>query len=137
MVLALLSAVFASLVAIFGKIGIKDIDSNLATTIRALIMFLFLLIIILFQGKLALLNKVTGTHMIFIVLAGIAGALSWLCYFLALKAADASKVAVLDRLSVAFVFVFSVLLLGEKFEIKNAVAVAMIVGGAILMIIQV
>ena len=111
---ALLSAMFAGLVAIFGKIGLKNIDSNLATTIRALVMFLFLLIVIIFQKKYLLINQIKPIDYLYILGAGIAGALSWLFYFLALKSGSASKVASLDRLSIVFVLVFSLLFLGEK-----------------------
>lgn len=132
---ALLSAVFAALVAIFGKIGLTKVDTNLATTIRALVMFIFLLLVILFQKKFLLLNQVKGMDYLFIILAGIAGAVSWLFYFLALKSGEASRVASLDRLSVVFVLIFALLFLGEKFSILKVSGAALIVVGAVLMII--
>jgi transporter family protein len=132
---ALLAAVFAGLVAIFGKIGLKNVDVNLATTIRAFVMFMFLIIVILFQKKFSLISQFHFIDYLFIVLAGIAGALSWLFYFLALRAGDATKVASLDRLSVVFVMVFALLFLGEKFSLKVLGGVVLIVIGAILMVI--
>jgi len=132
---ALLSAVFAALVAIFGKIGLKNIDSNLATAIRALVMFLFLFGIILFQKKMLLLNTLGFNEYLFIVLAGIAGALSWLFYFFALKIGDATKVASLDRLSIVFVMIFALLFLGEKLTLPKATGVVLIIVGALLMIV--
>ncbi|MFH1072388.1 MAG: EamA family transporter [Nanoarchaeota archaeon] len=132
---ALLSAVFAALVAIFSKIGLKNVDTNLATAIRAAVMFSFLLLVILFQKKFGLITSLNGKEYIYIILAGIAGALSWLCYFLALRIGEATKVASLDRLSVVFVLVFALLFLGEKFTFKIVGGVALIVAGAILMVI--
>lgn len=132
---ALLSAIFAALVAIFGKIGLKNIDSNLATTIRALVMFAFLFIVILFQNKLGLLNKISFNAYIFIILAGVAGALSWLFYFLALKTGEATKVVSIDRLSIVFVMIFALLLLGEKYSLKSLIGIILIVVGSLLVII--
>ncbi|HQK63888.1 MAG TPA: EamA family transporter, partial [Candidatus Staskawiczbacteria bacterium] len=91
------SAIFAGLVAIFGKIGIANVDSTLATTVRALIMGIFLAIVSLSLGKFDSLSTLMGKPMLFIVLSGIAGALSWLCYFVALKYGPASGVAAIDR----------------------------------------
>ena len=97
---AILSAVFAALVAIFGKIGLQNIDSTLATTIRSFVMALFLFLISLSLGKFSLLHTIKSRILYFIILSGIAGALSWLFYFFALKTGAASGVAALDRLSV-------------------------------------
>lgn len=133
---AFLSAITAALVAIFGKIGISDIDSVLATTVRAFVMALFLIIVSLFLGKFELLKSINQRSLIFIFLAGIAGALSWLFYFLALKYGPASGVAALDRLSIVFVFIFSILFLAEKFNIFSILGVILITIGAIFMIIK-
>lgn len=130
---ALLSAVFAALVAVFGKIGITGIDSTLATTVRAVIMAVFLAMISLSLGKASLLPTIQPRAFIFILLSGIAGAISWLFYFVALKQGPASGVAALDRLSVAFVFVFALLFLGEQFGWKSALGALLVTAGAILM----
>ena len=103
---ALGSAAFAALVAIFGKIGITGIDSTLATTVRAIIMALFLFIVALLFGKWQLIGTITAKPLTFIILSGVAGALSWLCYFVALKYGPAPGVAAIDRLSVVFVLIF-------------------------------
>jgi|SRR3989344_2336432 len=132
---ALLAALFAGLVAIFGKLGLKNVDVNLATTIRAFVMFSFLVLVVLFQKKISLITEFRTIDYIFIILAGIAGALSWLFYFLALKTGDATKVASLDRLSVVFVMVFALLFLGEKFSLKVLSGIILIVVGAVLMVI--
>ncbi|OGZ02711.1 MAG: hypothetical protein A2390_01230 [Candidatus Liptonbacteria bacterium RIFOXYB1_FULL_36_10] len=131
--LALLSAASAAAVAIFGKIGINGIDSTLATSVRAVIMALFLVIVSLTLGKFDLLYTLNKKALIFITFSGIAGALSWLFYFLALKKGPASGVAALDRLSVVFVLILAVLFLGEHLSWKSALGATLISFGAILM----
>jgi transporter family protein len=133
---ALLSAVFASLVAIFGKIGLQDIDSTLATTVRAFVMALFLFFISLSLGKLDLLHTIKNKTLYFIILSGISGAMSWLFYFFALKTGVASGVAALDRLSVVFVVIFALIFLGEKLSLYTAFGAIFITIGAILMILK-
>ena len=112
-IFALLSAAFAALVAILGKIGIGDVDSTLATAVRAVIMAGFLVVAALVLGKASQLSSIGGRALMFIAGSGIAGALSWLCYFLALKQGPASGTAALDRLSVVFVLLFAAMFLGE------------------------
>ena len=133
---ALLSAAFAALVAIFGKIGIQNIDSTLATTIRAIVMAGFLIVVALSLGKLPLLNTIHNKTLLFIVLSGVAGAMSWLFYFFALKNGPATGVAALDRLSVVFVLIFALLFLGQKFTWASAIGAALITVGAILMTLK-
>lgn len=133
---ALLSAAFAALVAIFGKIGIKNIDSTLATTVRAVVMAGFLAITSLFLGKYSQLNTIDSKALKFIVLSGISGALSWLFYFVAIKNGPVTGVAALDRLSVVFVLVFAVLILGENLTWKSGLGALLITAGAILMTLK-
>ncbi|GIW67016.1 MAG: membrane protein [Candidatus Parcubacteria bacterium] len=135
-IFALFSAITAALVAIFGKIGVFNIDSTLATTVRAIIMAVFLVIVSLALGKFQLLKTIDNKTLLFIILAGVSGALSWLFYFLALKLGPASGVAALDRLSVVFVLIFSVLFLAEKLTLKSALGATLITIGAILMILK-
>jgi transporter family protein len=136
-ILALFSALTASLVAIFGKLGLKNIDPTIATTIRSLIMTVFLVIVSLFLKKFEnfSLNLLTSKDWLLIILAGISGALSWLFYFWALKFGPASHVAVIDRLSLVFVILLSVLILGETFNLKVFVGMILIVLGAILIVL--
>ncbi|MDO8572185.1 MAG: EamA family transporter [bacterium] len=133
---ALLSAFFAALVAIFGKIGLKGIDATFATTLRSIIMAAFLVITSLALGKLDFHTQLGGKAFTFIALSGIAGALSWLFYFSALKNGPASGVAALDRLSVVFVLALALLFLGEQFTWKSSIGAFLIAAGAILMVIQ-
>ena len=132
--LAILSAIFAALVGIFGKVGLKDVDTTLATAVRAVVMAGFLVVLALSIGKWEMITSIQGKPLLFVVLSGIAGALSWLAYFAALKLGPASGVAALDRLSVVFVLVFAILFLGEAFTWKAALGALLIVGGALLMI---
>jgi transporter family protein len=135
-VLALLSAFFAALVSIFAKIGLRGVDSNVATAARATIMMLFIVIVVISTGKGYQLTQFTGKDMGFIILSGIAGALSWLFYFAALRLADASKVAPIDRASVLFVIVLSVLFLDEKITLQTATAAILIFIGVLLLVIK-
>lgn len=135
-VFALLSAVCAALVAIFGKIGIQNIDATLATTVRSIIMASFLIVTAFSLGKLKLLSTLDGKTFTFIVLSGVAGALSWLFYFVALKTGTVTAVAALDRLSVVFVVVFAVLFLGEALTWKTGAGALLIAIGAILMTLK-
>ena len=130
---ALLSAVFAALVAIFGKIGLANVDSTLATTVRSIVMAIFLVGVSFALGKFTMLSSFTNKAIVFIVLSGIAGALSWLCYFFAIKSGAVSGVVAIDRTSVVFAFILAVLFLGETFTWRAALGAALVASGAILM----
>jgi transporter family protein len=134
--LAVLSAFFAALVSIFAKIGLQNVDSTVATAVRAIVMMLFIVIFVMSIGKGSQLTQFTSKDMGFIILSGIAGALSWLFYFASLKLADASKVAPVDRASVLFVMVLSVLFLGEKITLKTATAAILIFIGILLLAVK-
>jgi len=129
---ALFSAFFAALVAIFGKIGISNIDNTLATTVRAFIMFLFLGGISLYLGVFNKLNQIDSKALTFIALSGVAGALSWLCYFYALRKGPPAGVAAIDRLSVVFVLILSVIFLSQSLNLKTILGALLITAGAIL-----
>jgi transporter family protein len=134
-VLGLLSAGFAALVAVFGKLGLKNVDATLATTIRVVIMTIFFVIVSAILDKYKLFHTIDNKALGYIALSGLAGALSWLCYFAALKMGPAGGVAALDRLSVAFIIVLAALFLGESLTVKSVVGGLLIVAGAILFVI--
>lgn len=141
LIFALLSAIFAGLVAIFGKVGVRDVDSTLATMVRSIIMALTLISIVLFKTfnksesvNLDNLKAISVRTWLFIALAGISGAVSWLFYFRALQLGDASKIAPIDRLSVLFVIVFGVLFLGEKLTWGIAVGGLLVLIGSIIIV---
>lgn len=130
--LALLSALFAGLVAIFGKIGMKNIDSVLATTARSAVMFGALFILVFVQGKVTQLTKFSWQAWAFIALSGLAGAASWLCYFQALKVGPASRVGPVDKLSTLITIVLAAIFLGESIGWKVAAGAILIAAGGIL-----
>lgn len=134
LVFSLLSAVAAALVAIFGKIGLQTVDANAATALRAVIMAVFLLFVVMVQGSyqqvLALFADKKA--LLFIALSGIAGASSWLFYFLALKFGRVSQVAPVDKLSVVLAVCFAAIFLGEKVTFWNGVGIVFIAVGAII-----
>jgi transporter family protein len=130
---ALLAAFFAALVAVLGKVGLKEVDATLATAVRAVVMAGFLVAAALVLGKAGKLGEISQRSFLFIVLSGAAGAASWLFYFLALRDGPATGVAALDRLSVVLVFVLAVVFLGEAFSLKAALGAVLVVAGAILL----
>lgn len=134
LIYALLSAVFAALVAILGKIGLANLDANAATAIRSVVMAIFLVAVVFWQGKLAVVNEILMNKkaLLFIVLSGIAGALSWLFYFLAIKFGEVSKVAPIDKLSVVFAVILAFIFLGEKLSLQGIIGVIVIAVGSIL-----
>ena len=133
LVLGLLSAFTAALVAIFGKLGLQNLDSTTATAIRAVVMTVFLVLVVVLQGKLSNVSEILASKkaMLYIVLSGVAGALSWLFYFWALKVGKASQIVPIDRLSVVFALVLAAIFLGEALTWKTGVGAVLIVAGAI------
>lgn len=131
---AFLSALTAALVAIFAKIGLEAIDPTLATTVRSVIMALFLIVVSIALGKLDTLNlsAFNSKEWIMIILAGIAGALSWLFYFLAIKLGKVSAVVAIDRLSIIFVVVLAAMFLNEVLKATTIIGALLVVIGAIL-----
>jgi transporter family protein len=137
-VFALLAAGSAALVAIFGKIGLEKIDSTTATAVRAVIMAIFLLVVIGVQGKYGNVGEIFGNNkaITFIILSGVAGALSWIFYFLALKLGPVAGVVSIDRLSVVFAVILATLFLGESMNFKTGVGIVFIAIGAILVALK-
>jgi bacterial/archaeal transporter family protein len=133
---ALGAAVFAALVGVFGKIGMTSVDATLGTAVRAIIMAGFLVATALVLGKGKLLSTIDGKAFTWIALSGIAGALSWLCYFVALKYGKASGVAAIDKTSAALVLMFAVLILGEELTWQNGIGAILMTGGAVLMVLK-
>ncbi|WML32712.1 EamA family transporter [Clostridium sp. OS1-26] len=134
LVYALLSAVCASLVAIFGKVGLQSIDANTATAIRSVVMAVFLVIVVATQGSLSKIPEIISNKKAIssIFLSGIAGALSWLFYFLALKFGTVPKVAPIDKLSVVIAAILAAAFLGEKMSMMNCTGIGLIAIGAII-----
>jgi bacterial/archaeal transporter family protein len=129
---ALLSAVFAALTAIFAKIGVENINSDLATFIRTIVVLVSFLLLLLATGQFVPPQQISGRTWTFLVLSGLGTGASWLCYFRALKLGPASLVAPVDKLSVVLVALFGVLLLGERPSPTGWLGIAMIGCGAVL-----
>lgn len=133
---ALLSALFAALTAVFAKIGVKDIDSDLATAIRTSVI-LFITWGIVFAGNhTADVKGISGHTWIFLILSGVATGLSWLFYFKALQTGDVSRVAPIDKLSVVITICLSFLLLKEPVNAKVVVGALLITGGSMVMLMK-
>lgn len=129
---ALGSAFFAALTALFGKIGVAGINSNLATFIRTIVILLVTAAILSLRGEWARPQNLSSQSWLFLVLSGIATGLSWLCYYRALQLGPVSKVAPIDKLSVAMVIVLGILVLGERPSWPTLVGGALILAGAIV-----
>lgn len=133
---ALLSAAFAALTAIFAKVGVSNINSDLATLIRTIVILLTLIGMVSATGQWQVPGSIAGKTWIFLVLSGLATGASWLCYFRALKLGDASRVAPIDKLSVVLVALFGVMFLGERLSAVNWLGVAFIAAGALLVAVK-
>ncbi len=131
---ALLSALFAALTAIFAKIGVKDINSDLATAIRTLVILCITWGIVFAGNHNSEIRGVTWHTWLFLILSGAATGLSWLFYFKALQVGDVSRVAPIDKLSVVITICLSFLLLREPVSLKVIVGALLITGGSIVML---
>lgn len=129
---ALLSAVFAALTAIFAKLGVENINSDLATFVRTVVVIVALGAILAARGLFQPLASISGRTYLFLTLSGLATGASWLCYFRALQLGDAARVAPVDKLSVILVAVFGVLFLSEQLSFRNWAGVALIAVGVVL-----
>jgi transporter family protein len=131
---ALLSAFFAALTAIFVKIGVKDMDSDLATAIRTVIILLITWGIVFFKGTAKGIENLSSQNWQFLILSGIATGLSWLFYFRAIQIGKVSEVALIDKLSVALVLIFAAVFLGEVLTVKILLGAALIIVGTLVII---
>src|SRR3954451_15498425 len=129
---ALLSALFAGLTAVLAKVGVRDIDSNLATAIRTVVILLFAWSIALATNPQPL-SAIPARTWLFLVLSGLATGLSWLCYFRALQLGEASKVAPVDKLSVVVAMALAALFLGERLTWQHYLGGALIVSGTVIL----
>lgn len=131
-VYAVLAAFFASLVAIFGKIGIKGVDSNLAVAIRTVIIVFFAWGVVLMQGNAADMFKISRFSYIFIVLSALATGLSWMFYYKALQLGEVSKVAPIDKLSIALTVILAIVFLAEKPTLGTILGATLVTAGVLV-----
>ncbi|HEU4659374.1 MAG TPA: EamA family transporter [Pseudolabrys sp.] len=129
---AVLSAVFAALTAIFAKVGVENINSDLATFIRTVVVVVTLAFLLLATGEFQSPGSIPPRSYLFLLLSGLGTGASWLCYFRALKLGQAAQVAPIDKLSVVLVALFGVIFLGERLTGPNWFGIILIAAGAIL-----
>lgn len=130
----MLSALFAALTAILAKLGLKGINSNLATAIRTVVILLLAWGIVVFSGEVRDMKNLTRQNLWFLILSGVATGLSWIFYFKALSTGPVSKVAPIDKLSVALTICLSAVLLGEPLDAKTIVGGLLIIAGTLVLI---
>ena len=133
---ALLSAVFAALTAIFAKIGLEGVDSDLATLVRTAVIMVVLTAFVYLTGKWRSPFELSSRTWLFLVLSGLATGASWVCYFRALKIGDASKVAPVDKFSLVLVAVFAFLFLDERPSIREWAGILMIGAGVLVLALK-
>ena len=133
---AILSAIFAALTAIFAKIGIKNVDSNLATAIRTCVILLLSWSIVFFSKGIYEIKELTKVNWLFLILSGVATGLSWIFYFKALQLGDVSKVAPIDKLSVIFTIFLSFIILKESISWKVVLGGLLIAGGSLIILMD-
>lgn len=130
---ALMSAAFAALTAILAKVGIANVDSDLATLLRTIVVVVALGALVVFTGKWQNPMQLSGRSLVFLTLSGLATGASWFCYFRALKIGEASRVAPVDKLSVVLVALFAVAFLGERPLPREWAGIALVGAGALLL----
>lgn len=131
---ALLSAFFASLTAIFAKIGVTSVNSDLATAIRTVIILVVAWGIAIARGEVKGITEISRHSLLFLILSGFATGLSWIFYYKALQLGKVSQVAPVDKLSVALTIVLSVIILKETLSLKAAIGALLIIGGTLVLI---
>ncbi len=135
LVFAGLSALFASLTSILGKVGIADVESNLGTALRTIVVLLMAWLVAFFTGSTKAIRKIDKKELVFICLSGVATGASWLCYYRALQEGPASVVVPVDKLSILVTVAFSYIVFKEKLTLKSGIGLALIVIGTLVMLI--
>lgn len=131
---AILSSIFAALTSILAKVGIDGVNSNLATAIRTVVVFVMAWGMVFLTNAQTGLNEISRKSWVFLILSGLATGASWLCYYKALQMGEASKVVPIDKLSVVITMILAFIFLHEKFTPKSIVGCVLIAAGTLLMI---
>ncbi len=132
---AILSSVFAALTSILAKIGIENVESDLATAIRTVVVTLMAWAMVFITGQQSGISEISRKSWIFLILSGLATGASWLCYYKALKTGEISKVVPIDKMSVVITLVLAFVFLHEEFTLKSAVGTILITAGTLIMVI--
>lgn len=135
LILSILSAFFAAVTSILAKIGIENVNSNLATAIRTLVVVIMSWLIVFITNAQTGLHDISNKSWLFLILSGLATGLSWLCYYAAIKSGQVSKVVAVDKVSVILTFIMAFIFLGEKFTLKSIIGAILIGIGTFIMVI--
>ncbi len=135
LIYALLSAVFASLTSILGKVGISGVDSNLGTAIRTVVVLVMAWVVVFVTGEQKYVRKVDKKSALFLILSGVTTGISWLCYYRALQSGPASIVVPIDKLSILVTVLFSGVILKEKMSLKSGAGLVMITAGTLMLLL--
>ncbi|MDP4120379.1 MAG: EamA family transporter [Bacillota bacterium] len=132
---AILSAIFAALTTILSKVGLKDVDPNLATAIRTIIILIMAWGIVFFTGQIEGIQNITKRSLWFLLASGVTTGLSWIFYFKALSIGDASKVAPIDKFSLVITMILAFVFLGEQLNVKTIIAGILITAGTFVLVL--
>ena len=135
LILSILSAFFAAVTSILAKIGIENVNSNLATAIRTLVVVIMSWLIVFITNSQTGIHDISNKSWLFLILSGLATGLSWLCYYAAVKSGQVSKVVAVDKASVILTFIMAFIFLGEKFTLKSIIGAILIGIGTFIMVI--
>lgn len=133
---ALLSALFAAWTAVFAKVGVSQMNSNLATAIRTVIVLFMIWTIVLVKGELKEIGNISKQNILFLILSGIGTGLSWIFYFKALQLGNVSQVVAIDKLSVAITIILSIMFLKEALTVKTAIGAGLIILGTLVLTME-
>ncbi len=132
---AILSAVFAAFTSILAKLGIQNVNSNLATAIRTIVVLLFSWGIVFATGSHKTLSEISNKSYLFLILSGIATGASWLCYYRAIQLSTVSKVVPIDKLSIVITLILAFFILGEQMNAKTVIGGILITAGTLIMVL--
>lgn len=132
LIYALMSSIFASLTAIFIKLGLSDINSNLATAIRTIIILIMSWIIVFYTNSFENIKSINSKNLIFLIVSGITTGLSWIFYFKALQIGEVAKVTVIDKLSIVFTIILAFIFLKETISLKMIIGIVLIFAGTLI-----
>ena len=135
LILSILSAFFAAVTSILAKIGIENVNSNLATAIRTLVVVIMSWLIVFTTNAQTGIHDISNKPWLYLILSGLATGLSWLCYYAAIKSGQVSKVVAVDKTSVILTFIMAFIFLGEKFALKSIIGAILIGIGTFIMVI--
>lgn len=135
LILSILSAFFAAVTSILAKIGIENVNSNLATAIRTLVVVIMSWLIVFITNSQTGIHDISNKSWLYLILSGLATGLSWLCYYAAIKSGQVSKVVAVDKASVILTFIMAFIFLGEKFTLKSIIGAILIGIGTFIMVI--